>query len=69
MLEVLKMQNTRLEQTSFTDQLTGLSNRRHLIKNIDSDLVLCTRKYESAKNAGQKPLNADIIFMIIDRSF
>ncbi len=66
MLEVLKMQNTRLEQTSFTDQLTGLSNRRHLIKNIDSDLVLCSRKYESAKNSGQKTLNADMIFMIID---
>jgi diguanylate cyclase (GGDEF)-like protein len=66
MLEVLKMQNTRLEQTSFTDQLTGLSNRRHLIKNIDSDLVLCTRKYESAKNTGQKPINSDMIFMIID---
>lgn len=66
MLEVLKTQNTRLEQTSFTDQLTGLSNRRHLIKHIDNDLVLCTRKYESAKSSGQQPQNSDMVFMIID---
>ncbi|MEY4588244.1 MAG: hypothetical protein RL497_320 [Pseudomonadota bacterium] len=66
MLEVLKIQNTRLEQTSFTDQLTGLSNRRHLIKNIDSDLVLCARKYESSKNSAHKPLNSDMVFMLID---
>jgi two-component system, sensor histidine kinase ChiS len=66
MLEVLKVQNTKLEQTSFTDQLTGLYNRRHLIKNVGADLAMCVRKYETATRNGLKAQEADLVFMLID---
>ncbi len=66
MLEVLKMQNNKLEETSFTDQLTGLHNRRHLIKNIGIDLSICMRKHEVALSNHQAPQDADVVFMIID---
>lgn len=66
MLETLKRQNQRLEQTSYSDQLTGLSNRRHLIRNIPGDIALCRRRYEVAEASGHYPADADLLFILVD---
>lgn len=62
-LEALKVQNQKLELASLTDQLTGLSNRRHLIKNIEADIAICDRKFNSGELS---PSNANLLFMLID---
>ncbi len=42
----LRRRNARLEQISRTDELTGLSNRRHFMEVIDAEFARCTR-YQS----------------------
>ncbi|MBX2857834.1 MAG: diguanylate cyclase [Cellvibrionaceae bacterium] len=64
-LEQLKAQNTQLELASYTDHLTGLLNRRHLIKNIEPDIAICLRSYHQ-KNPGGYPEEANLLFMLID---
>lgn len=66
MLEALKRQNQKLEKTSFSDQLTGLSNRHHLLQYLPGDLALSRRKYEMSIESGLPPLDADILFILVD---
>ena len=66
MLEQLKIQNQQLELASYTDQLTGLHNRRHLLKNIAADIAITSRKYESLSSNDQFPKNANLLFILID---
>jgi len=66
--EELQQANSVLEQMSLTDQLTGLKNRRFLINNIDNDIALVLRKYQSGHDSKNKdkPQAADLIFFLID---
>jgi len=66
--EELQKSNTMLEEISLTDQLTGLKNRRFLLNNIESDILLVLRKYKSSyeSKSKKKPESADLIFFLID---
>jgi len=66
--EELQEANSVLEQMSLTDQLTGLQNRRFLINNIENDIALVLRKYQSCSESKNKnmPEAADLIFFLID---
>jgi diguanylate cyclase (GGDEF)-like protein len=57
-----------LEQTSLTDPLTGLRNRRFLDQHLDADIALSLRRYEQwMKDPAQAaPAAADIVFYMID---
>lgn len=68
MLAVLKKQNEKLEKISYTDQLTKLNNRRHLVRYLQGDLALCLRRYEAYKG-GAFPAEADLLFLMIDLDF
>ncbi|UXI70197.1 ligand-binding sensor domain-containing diguanylate cyclase [Tahibacter amnicola] len=59
--------NARLEETSLTDPLTGLKNRRFLLGHLDQDLALAVRQYADAeKPLHQAPDHADLVFFLID---
>lgn len=66
MLELLKTQNEQLEELSFTDQLTGLNNRRHLLKYLEGDVALCQRRYKVSSGNQSCPIDGDLIFLLID---
>tara|TARA_R110000737_G_scaffold318972_3_gene330001 strand:- start:595 stop:3918 length:3324 start_codon:yes stop_codon:yes gene_type:complete len=61
----LKEAYSQLEEVSLTDQLTGLKNRRFLLKNIENDLALVGREYYS-RNSLDKTETSDLIFFLID---
>lgn len=66
MLEALRRQNQKLEEISYTDQLTLLHNRRHLIKYLQGDIALSKRRYQVAESQGQFPADADLLFLLVD---
>lgn len=66
LLEALKRQNQRLEKLGFTDQLTGLNNRRHLIKYLNGDIALSKRRHQVARERGIASEDSDLIFVLID---
>lgn len=66
MLEALRRQNQKLEEISYTDQLTHLHNRRHLIKYLQGDIALCKRRYQVAESQRQLPADADLLFLLVD---
>jgi two-component system sensor histidine kinase ChiS len=66
MLEALRRQNQKLEEISYTDQLTQLHNRRHLIKYLQGDIALCKRRYQVAEAQHQFPTDADLLFLLVD---
>jgi len=66
MLEALRRQNQKLEEISYTDQLTMLNNRRHLIRHLQGDLALCKRRYQVAETQNQYPADADLLFLLVD---
>src|SRR5690606_26518538 len=55
--------NRRLEQASLTDPLTGLPNRRYLLRQIQADVAQCRRAYRLPDAAGQQ---RDIVFLMVD---
>lgn len=56
-----------LEETSLTDPLTGLKNRRFLIQNIENDVALCIRNYQLyPKDAHKSPKDADLLMFLVD---
>jgi len=56
-----------LEQSSLTDPLTGLRNRRFLSQHIEPDVALSLRQHEDAQRAGvPQPPDADLIFFLVD---
>lgn len=66
LLEALKRQNLKLERLGFTDQLTDLNNRRHLVKYLQGDLALSKRRYDVASKHGNLPDDGDLLFVLID---
>ncbi|MDE2276186.1 MAG: diguanylate cyclase, partial [Burkholderiales bacterium] len=56
-----------LEQTSVSDPLTGLRNRRFLAEHIDASIGASLRRSQEARLAGHpRPLDADTLFLLID---
>jgi diguanylate cyclase (GGDEF)-like protein len=55
--------NVRIEQTSLTDELTQLRNRRFLEQALGSDLDLAARRHEDGR-AGDG--EADLVFLLLD---
>ncbi|MEZ7206727.1 diguanylate cyclase [Pseudoalteromonas sp. DY56-GL79] len=60
--EELAERNKRLQTLSFTDSLTGLSNRHHFFSVIDGTIEVYRKKWQIP----QTQQNADLIFVIID---
>ena len=63
----LQQKSKALEESSLTDPLTGLNNRRFLAQHIDADVALVVRRHQ-AHQREQSPLgdDADLIFFLID---
>ena len=63
----LQQKSRALEESSFTDPLTGLNNRRFLAQHIDADVAVVVRRHQEHLRE-QLPLNedADLIFFLID---
>ena len=75
LLEVKVRERTRelealgleLEQSSLTDPLTGLRNRRFLTQHIDGDVAQTLRHYDDLQQRGVPlPPDPDLIFFLID---
>ncbi|KQW51465.1 MULTISPECIES: GGDEF domain-containing protein [unclassified Roseateles] len=52
-----------MRDMAFSDPLTGLRNRRHLVSSVQDDLAQARRLLA---NAGGAPANADVVFLMID---
>ncbi len=69
---VLEQVNRKLEEASVTDSLTGLRNRRFLLRNIAGDVAVVERYYAQRPAAvGTAPvagseLTPDLLFLIFD---
>ena len=56
-----------LEETSLTDPLTGLKNRRFLMQNIDADVALCLRNYQNTTDDfDSRSKEADLLIFLVD---
>ncbi len=64
----LERKNKELEEISLTDPLTGLNNRRFLIKYLDTDIAKSRRDYRNwFEGAGMNPpAESDLIFFMLD---
>jgi diguanylate cyclase (GGDEF)-like protein len=56
-----------LEETSLTDPLTGLKNRRFLMQHIDADVAQSVRHYQDASGAlDVASKDADLLIFLVD---
>lgn len=59
-----------LEEVSLTDQLTGLRNRRFFLRNVDADVALSLRGYDTAKHRALTDCDRlaanDLVFYMVD---
>jgi len=63
----LKQESAALQESSLTDPLTGLRNRRFLTQHIDAEVALSVRRHQSHLRQGLPvPVDADLIFFLID---
>lgn len=63
----LQAKTVALEESSLSDPLTGLRNRRFLTQHIDADVALAVRRHEQAHNDGvAPPEDGDLIFFLLD---
>jgi len=63
----LQEKSAALEESSLSDPLTGLRNRRFLTQHIEADVALTLRHYEDALQLGAPPpADADLIFFLVD---
>jgi diguanylate cyclase (GGDEF)-like protein len=60
--------NQRLLETSLTDSLTGLRNRRFLFEEASKDLALVERRRLALEAEGREPENpkANVVFIMVD---
>jgi diguanylate cyclase (GGDEF)-like protein len=61
--------NTKLQELSLSDPLTGLRNRRFLAQHLEADISLTLRRYDdwrAQSDAAEPPQDADILFFIVD---
>ncbi|MDM4766901.1 ligand-binding sensor domain-containing diguanylate cyclase [Pelomonas sp. SE-A7] len=62
----LQVKSAALEESSLTDPLTGLRNRRFLTQHIESDVSLTLRRYEDVAHGHSPPQDGDLIFFLVD---
>jgi len=63
----LQRANQNLEEISLTDPLTGLGNRRYLMKVLEKDVALSRRLYQDWNDGkAGRPLKADLAFLMLD---
>ena len=63
----LQRESAALQESSLTDPLTGLRNRRFLTQHIDADAALAMREYESHLRFGARLReDAGLIFFLFD---
>ncbi len=62
----LQHANERLDTMSLTDPLTGLGNRRMLVRYLEKDSPSVLRRHQDANTAPKPPANADLLFFLID---
>lgn len=63
----LQRESAALHESSFTDPLTGLRNRRFLTQHIDSEVALAVRSHEQRLHHGSEPsTQVDLIFFMFD---
>jgi diguanylate cyclase (GGDEF)-like protein len=55
-----------MRDMAFSDPLTGLRNRRHLVDTLQQDLAQARRLRSNAGQASDLAANADVVFMMID---
>jgi diguanylate cyclase (GGDEF)-like protein len=55
-----------MRDMAFSDPLTGLRNRRHLVDTLQADLAQARRLRANAGKASDMATNADVVFMMID---
>ena len=65
-LDSLQKQNIKLEEASYTDQLTDLRNRRFFVENIYGDINESNNKYSAHSSGTSYPRDADVLFMLLD---
>lgn len=63
----LKVMSQALDESSQTDELTGLRNRRFITQHIEKDVAMTVRAYEGySQNGFQLRNDADLVFFLID---
>jgi diguanylate cyclase (GGDEF)-like protein len=64
--------NTKLQEVSLSDPLTGLRNRRFLTQHLEADIALTLRRYDDWRAdpaAGPPPEDADMLFFLVDLDY
>jgi diguanylate cyclase (GGDEF)-like protein len=65
--QALQLKSAALEESSLSDPLTGLRNRRFLTQHIEADVALSLRRHEEARQRGlPPPEDGDLIFFLLD---
>jgi diguanylate cyclase (GGDEF)-like protein len=70
--KALQQESAALKESSLTDPLTGLRNRRFLVMQAADETSLAARRHEDADTslgepgAGPTPADADLVFFVID---
>jgi len=64
--EELRQVNQSLQESSLSDPLTGLRNRRFVFEEISRDLEVVRRKYADEERGIDSNSAADLVFMMID---
>ena len=62
----LRKQSADLQESSFTDPLTGLRNRRFITQHLDGDTALAVGRYTSHRERGTALVEADLLFFVLD---
>ncbi len=67
MTGALQQESVALQESSLTDPLTGLRNRRFFSQHIDDDVALALRRHRGHLLHGEaEPVDADLIFFLVD---
>lgn len=65
--QALRLESAALQESSLSDPLTGLRNRRFLTQHIDADVAQVVRQHESHFSHGSAPSDdADLVFFLVD---
>jgi diguanylate cyclase (GGDEF)-like protein len=62
----LKKLNVELQESSLSDPLTGLRNRRFVFDEISRDMDVVRRKYDGEEKRHNADDDSDLVFMMID---
>lgn len=67
MSSALQRKTVELEESSLSDPLTGMRNRRFLTQQIGPDVALSLARHEATRQPGEPaPHDADLLFFLID---